>query len=71
MEWAHLDSTVSVKTVSEEAKRGVFEVEGLYAGYGLTVGNALRRVLLSSLPGAAATEIKVKGVAHEFSTFPG
>lgn len=70
MEFAHLSSTVSVKTVSEDAKHGVFEVEGLYAGYGLTVGNALRRVLLSSLPGAAVTEIKVKGVSHEFSTLP-
>jgi DNA-directed RNA polymerase subunit alpha len=51
--------------------KGVFEIEGLYAGYGLTVGNSLRRVLLSSLPGAAVTEIKVKGVSHEFSTLPG
>jgi DNA-directed RNA polymerase subunit alpha len=71
MEFAHLSSTVSIKTVSEDVKHGVFEVEGLYAGYGLTVGNALRRVLLSSLPGAAVTEIKVKGVSHEFSTLPG
>jgi DNA-directed RNA polymerase subunit alpha len=43
----------------------------LYAGYGLTVGTALRRALLSSLPGAAVTEIKIKGVPHEFSTLPG
>jgi len=71
MEYAHLSSTVSIKTVSEDAKNGVFEIEGLYAGYGLTVGNALRRALLSSLPGAAATEIKVKNVPHEFSTLPG
>ena len=71
MEFSHLSSTVSVKTVSEDAKRGVFDIEGLYAGYGLTVGNALRRVLLSSLPGAAVTEIKVKGVSHEFSTMSG
>ena len=71
MEYAHLSSTVSIKTVSEEAKKGVFEVEGLYAGYGLTLGNALRRALLSSLPGAAVTEIKIKGVPHEFSTLPG
>jgi DNA-directed RNA polymerase subunit alpha len=71
MEYAHLSSTVSIKTVSEDAKNGVFEVEGLFAGYGLTLGNALRRALLSSLPGAAATEIKVKGVSHEFSTLPG
>jgi DNA-directed RNA polymerase subunit alpha len=71
MEYAHLSSTVSIKTVSEDAKNGVFEVEGLYAGYGLTIGNALRRALLSSLPGAAVTEIKVKNVPHEFSTLPG
>ena len=71
MEYAHLSSTVSIKTVSEEGRKGVFEVEGLFAGYGLTVGNALRRTLLSSLPGAAVTEIKIKGVPHEFSTLPG
>ncbi len=71
MEYAYLSSTVSIKTVSEEATKGVFEVEGLFAGYGLTVGNALRRALLSSLPGAAVTEIKIKGVPHEFSTLPG
>jgi DNA-directed RNA polymerase subunit alpha len=71
MEYAHLSSTVSLKTISEDMKDGVFEVEGLFAGYGLTLGTALRRALLSSLPGAAATEIKVKGVSHEFSTLPG
>ena len=71
MEYAHLSSTVSIKTISEDSKEGVFEVEGLFAGYGLTLGNALRRTLLSSLPGAAATEIKMKGVPHEFSTLPG
>ena len=71
MEYAHLSSTVSIKTISEDSKSGVFEVEGLFAGYGLTLGTALRRALLSSLPGAAATEIKVKGVPHEFSTLPG
>jgi DNA-directed RNA polymerase subunit alpha len=71
MEFAYLSSTVSVKTVSEDSKNGVFEVEGLFAGYGLTLGNALRRTLLSSLPGAAATELKIKNVPHEFSTLPG
>lgn len=60
-----------MKTVSEDAKHGVFEVEGLFGGYGLTIGNAIRRALLSSLPGAAATEIKIKNVPHEFSTLPG
>jgi DNA-directed RNA polymerase subunit alpha len=71
MEYAYVSSSVSIKTVSEDAKKGVFEVEGLFAGYGLTVGNALRRALLSSLPGAAVTELKVKNVPHEFSTLPG
>jgi DNA-directed RNA polymerase subunit alpha len=71
MEFAYLSSTVSIKTVSEDENNGVFEIEGLFAGYGLTIGNALRRALLSSLPGAAVTEIKVKNVPHEFSTLPG
>ncbi len=71
MEHSHLSSTVTIKTVSEDAKNGVFEIEGLYAGYGLTVGNALRRALLSSLPGAAVTELKIKNAPHEFSTLPG
>jgi len=71
MEFAYLSSTVSIKTVSEEANKGVFEIEGLFTGYGLTLGNALRRTLLSSLPGAAVTELKIKGVSHEFSTLPG
>ena len=71
MEYAHLSSTVNIKTIEETGTEGVFEIEGLYAGYGLTMGNALRRALLSSLPGAAVTYIKVKNVAHEFSTLPG
>lgn len=48
-----------------------FEIEALYPGYGVTIGNSLRRVLLSSLPGAACTEAKIKNVQHEFSTIPG
>lgn len=71
MDFSMLGAQVAVKTVSEERTRGVFEVEGLFSGYGLTVGNALRRVLLSSLPGAAVTELKIKSVSHEFSTLPG
>lgn len=71
MEITHLSDSVSIKTVSEEGNKGVFVVEGLYTGYGLTLGNALRRTLLSSLPGAAATYIKIKGVPHEFSTIAG
>lgn len=51
--------------------RGVFEIEELYPGYGLTLGNALRRIMLSSLPGAAITSVKIANVNHEFSTLPG
>lgn len=54
-----------------EGSRAIFEINGLYPGYGLTVGNSLRRVLLSSLPGAAVTTIKIKGASHEFSTKEG
>lgn len=50
---------------------GKFEIDGCYPGYGATLGNALRRVLLSSLDGAAITSVKIKGVSHEFSTLPG
>jgi len=71
MEYSLLSEAVKIKKVSETDKEGVFEIEGLYTGYGLTLGNALRRVLLSSLPGAAITQIKIKGVEHEFSTIPG
>ncbi|MEK7134792.1 MAG: DNA-directed RNA polymerase subunit alpha [Patescibacteria group bacterium] len=51
--------------------RAILEIEELYPGYGLTIGNALRRVMLSSLAGAAITSIKIKNVNHEFSTLPG
>lgn len=71
MKYSHLVETVSVKRVSEEGNRGVFHIEGLYTGYGATLGNALRRALISSLPGAAITQVKIKGVDHEFSTLPG
>ncbi len=56
------------KEIGENA--GKFEIEGCYPGYGTTLGNAVRRVLLSSLPGAAITSVKVKGIKHEFSTIP-
>ena len=56
--------------IKEDKNLGVFEIEGLYPGYGLTVGIALRRVLLSSLPGAVITTVKIKGVQHEYSTIP-
>lgn len=59
------------KIVESTQNRGVFVIEGLYPGYGVTMGNSLRRVLLSSLEGAAVTQVKIKGVEHEFSTLPG
>lgn len=60
----------SVKTIKNTSDYGEFEVEGLYPGYGITIGNALRRVLLSSIEGTAVTSFKIKGVSHEFSTIP-
>lgn len=57
--------------MSEDGKYGKFVVSPLERGYGTTLGNSLRRILLSSLPGAAATSIKIEGVQHEFSTMPG
>ena len=59
------------KVIQKKKNQASFEVEGLYPGYGVTVGNALRRVLLSSLQGAAVTEVKIKGASHEFSALPG
>lgn len=59
------------KIIQKQNHRAVFEIEGCYPGYGITLGNALRRALLSSLPGASATGVKIKGVQHEFSTIPG
>lgn len=59
------------KVLEQNASRTVFEVEGLYPGYGVTIGNSIRRVLLSSLEGAAITQVKIKGASHEFSTLPG
>jgi DNA-directed RNA polymerase subunit alpha len=59
------------KIVSEDAIRGVYEVEGLHPGYGYTLGNSLRRIILSSLVGVAITSLKVEGATHEFSTLPG
>lgn len=59
------------KTVSQAENKGTFEIEALYPGYGVSIGNTLRRVLLSSLQGAAITQVKIKGVAHEFSAISG
>lgn len=59
------------KIVSEENFTGIYEIDGLYPGYGHTLGNSLRRIILSSLPGAAITGVKIAGVNHEFSTIAG
>lgn len=60
-----------IKKVKEEDNRATFVIEPLYSGYGMTLGNSLRRVLLSSLSGAAITAVKIDQVAHEFSTING
>ena len=59
------------RIVSEEGESGVFEIDGLYPGYGHTLGNSLRRIILSSLPGVAVTSVKITGVEHEFSVIDG
>ncbi len=59
------------RIVLEEGNKGVFEIDGLYPGYGHTLGNSLRRIILSSLPGASVTSIKIDGVSHEFQTLDG
>ncbi|MFA7285453.1 MAG: DNA-directed RNA polymerase subunit alpha [Candidatus Paceibacterota bacterium] len=59
------------KAVLEEGNKGVFEIDGLYPGYGHTLGNSLRRIILSSLPGASVVSIKIDGVSHEFQTVEG
>lgn len=61
----------AIKTTKEEGDRATFAIEPLYAGYGMTLGNSLRRVILSSLGGAAVTAVKIDNVAHEFSTIDG
>ena len=62
---------ITTVDLSEDGRFGTFIVEPLERGYGTTLGNSLRRVLLSSLPGVAVTSIKIDGVLHEFSTIPG
>lgn len=59
------------KIIREEGFSGIYEIDGLYPGYGHTLGNSLRRIILSSLPGAAVTKVKIKGVEHEFSSIDG
>jgi DNA-directed RNA polymerase subunit alpha len=59
------------KVIQKNKHQAIFEIDGLYPGYGVTIGNTLRRVLLSSLEGVAVTEVKIKGALHEFSTMEG
>jgi len=62
---------IEIAEISEDNKYGRFVVEPLERGYGTTLGNSLRRIMLSSLPGAAVSHVKIDGVVHEFSTIPG
>jgi len=59
------------RIVREEGVHGTYEIDGLYPGYGHTLGNSLRRIILSSLPGAARTRVKIDGIEHEFSAING
>ncbi len=59
------------KILHEEGFSGIYEIDGLYPGYGHTLGNSLRRIILSSLPGSAITSVKIAGISHEFSTIEG
>ncbi len=62
---------IEVVEISDDGKVGKFVVEPLERGYGITLGNSLRRIMLSSLPGAAVSQVKIEGVLHEFSSIPG
>ena len=62
---------IEIAEISEDKKYGRFIVEPIERGYGTTLGNSLRRIMLSSLPGTAVSQIKIEGVLHEFSSIPG
>ena len=62
---------IEIAEISEDKKYGRFVVEPLERGYGTTLGNSLRRIMLSSLPGVAVSQVKIDGVLHEFSSIPG
>ena len=62
---------IEIAEISEDKRYGKFVVEPLERGYGTTLGNSLRRIMLSSLPGAAVSQVKIDGVLHEFSSIPG
>jgi len=59
------------RVIREDSFNGTYEIDGLYPGYGHTLGNSLRRIILASLPGAAVTRVKIKGAEHEFSVIDG
>ena len=61
---------IEINEISEDNRFGRFVVEPLERGYGTTLGNSLRRIMLSSLPGAAVSQVKIDGVLHEFSSIP-
>ena len=61
---------IEIVDISEDKKYGKFVIKPLERGYGITLGNSLRRIMLSSLPGAAVSQVKIDGVQHEFSTIP-
>ena len=67
----HITLPSKPRIVSEEGLQGIYEIDSLYPGYGHTLGNSLRRIILSSLPGAAVTQVKIEGVPHEFATIDG
>ena len=67
----HITLPSKPKVVAEDALQGTYEIDALYPGYGYTLGNSLRRIILSSLPGAAITTVKIEDVPHEFATMEG
>ncbi len=62
---------IEIAEISDDNRYGRFVVKPLERGYGITLGNSLRRIMLSSLPGCAVSQVKIEGVQHEFSTIPG
>ncbi len=67
----HITLPSKPRVVSEEGNQGVYEIDSLYPGYGHTLGNSLRRIVLSSIPGATVTQISIDGVPHEFASMEG
>jgi len=67
----HITLPSKPRVVSEDGAQGIYEIDALYPGYGHTLGNSLRRIILSSLPGATVTSVKIEGAPHEFATIDG